>query len=418
MSAQAPEVPVDWRPWIPDATAGAVVAVVGLIEAATTDYVPGSRIELLFIALATALAVALSRRIPSAALALVWLVGVYEVGFGIPAMLVQLSMVAVAFGTARWGRPITVLLSGLSIPIAGLLAILYASANLYWVVLSATQYKRFLDALRLLGPTWQLTAGLLGMAVLAVPWLLGLTLRFNSHAAASQASQQVAEEETARAHRESEQAREIARLQEEQAQLARDVHDVVGHSLAVILAQAESAQFLDDADTERLKVSMRNIADSARGSLQDVRHVLMAEPKATGPGELHELVDGVRASGHDLRFEEAGTARPLPPDLGKVAYRVLQEMLTNAIRHGDRDAPVTVELHWGGDDLRIEVANVVAVTADASEPATEDAGGHGIQGMQRRLESIGGRLDVRRRRAAERDTFTVTGWVPTRAVPS
>src|SRR4051812_40915090 len=159
MSAQAPEVPVDWRPWIPDATAGAVVAVVGLVEAATTDYVPGSRAELLFIALATALAVALSRRLPSAALALVWLVGVYEVGFGIPAMLVQLSMVAVAFGTARWGRPVTVLLSGLSIPIAGLLAILYASANLYWVVLSATQYKRFLDALRLLGPTWQLTAG-------------------------------------------------------------------------------------------------------------------------------------------------------------------------------------------------------------------------------------------------------------------
>ena len=68
-----------------------------------------------------------------------------------------------------------------------------------------------------------------------------------------------------------------------------------------------------------------------------------------------------------------------------------------------------VELHWGGDDLRIEVANVVGATAG-------DAGGHGIEGMRRRLDSAGGRLDVRRRQAGEQETFTATAWVPTRAV--
>jgi signal transduction histidine kinase len=400
-----------WQPLVPDAVAGGVVAVLGLVEAANTDYVPGTRLELVGIALATALAVGLSRRLPSAALAVVWLTCGYELTHDVPVMLVQLGITAVAFGCARWGRPVTVLLSGLSIPVAGLLAVLYTSANLYAVVINASQYKRLIDTVQQFGPTWQLTAAVLATAVLAVPWFAGLTLRFSSRAAASQASQEVAEQEAARAQRESEQAREIARLQEEQARLARDVHDVVGHSLAVILAQAESAQFLDEADTEKLRLSMRNIADSARGSLQDVRHVLTSTQEPTGPGELHELVEGVRASGHEVRFEEAGTPRPLPPELATVAYRVLQEMLTNAIRHGRRESPASVELHWGGD-LRIEVSNVVGATV--VKPATDPSGGHGIDGMRRRLESVGGRLDVRRRDAEDGETFTATAWVPAR----
>lgn len=416
MTAAPTAIPAAWRGWIPDAAAGGVVTVLGFVEAATSDYVAGSRIQLFWISLASGLAVALSRRLPAGALALVWLVCGYELLVGVPAMLVQLSVVAVAFGTARWGQPVTVVLSGLSIPFAGFLALLYASANLYSVVLSTTQYKRLIDTVQQFGPTWQITAALVATAVLAVPWLAGLTLRFSSRAAASQASQEVAEHEAARAQRESEQAREIARLQEEQAKLARDVHDVVGHSLAVILAQAESAQFLDETDTERLKLSMRNIADSARGSLQDVRHVLTSTQQPTEPGELHDLVEGVRASGHDLRFEEAGTARPLPPELATVAYRVLQEMLTNAIRHGQRESPASVELHWGGDDLRIEVANVVGPAAEGPETPADEAGGHGIQGMRRRLESVGGRLDVRRRQVQGQETFTATAWVPMRAV--
>ncbi|MGY2873475.1 signal transduction histidine kinase [Marmoricola sp. URHA0025 HA25] len=402
-----------WQPWLPDMAAGAAVAVVGLVEAANTDYVPGSRIELVGVALATAVAVGLSRRLPSAALALVWLTCGYELGHDVPVMVVQLAITVVAFGCARWGRPVTVLLSGLSIPVAGLLAVLYTSANLYSVVINASQYRRLIRTVQDLGPTWQITAAVLATAGLAVPWFAGLTLRFSSRAAASQASQEVAEREAARAQLESEQAREIARLQEDQARLARDVHDVVGHSLAVILAQAESAQFLDEADTEKLRLSMRNIADSARGSLQDVRHVLTSTREPTGPGELTELVEGVRASGHELRFEEAGTPRPLPPELATVAYRVLQEMLTNAIRHGRRDLPASVELHWSGD-LRIEVANVVGSTSGHEQGAAEPIGGHGLEGMRRRLDFVGGRLDVRRRQAEDGETFTATAWVPTR----
>ena len=86
--------------------------------------------------------------------------------------------------------------------------------------------------------------GLAGMSTLGVPWLAGLTLRFRDRARESRASQVAAEEGAARAEVAAEQSREIAQLREDQARLARDVHDVVGHSLAVILAQAESAQYL------------------------------------------------------------------------------------------------------------------------------------------------------------------------------
>ena len=113
-----------------------------------------------------------------------------------------------------------------------------------------------------------------------------------------------AEADAARAQRETEQAREIARLREEQAQLARDVHDVVGHSLAVILAQAESAQYLPDDDPEALKKTMARSRTSARSSLQDVRQVL-SQP-GTRRRRRHRLrssswSSGVRASGHEVR---------------------------------------------------------------------------------------------------------------------
>ncbi len=93
-----------------------------------------------------------------------------------------------------------------------------------------------------------------------------------------------------------------------------------------------------------------------------------------------------------------------------VAYRVLQEMLTNAIKHGRRDEPVFVERHWEGE-LRIEVRNVI----DTEVEVGDSAPGQGLEGMRRRLEQVGGRLDVRRREEPAGATFTATAWVPVRS---
>ncbi|MBF6333114.1 sensor histidine kinase [Nocardia transvalensis] len=379
---------VDRRRWILDGVAALVMLIAGTVEALVSVHynVFPNRGTLVPVVVATAVAVGLARRWPGVAVALVWLIFGFQTVTGAPTLVVQTASAVVVFGTARWGGTATMVAGALAVPVAGVLAGVGSGA-----------YAAFLVA-----------------ALFGVCWLAGLALRrLSDRAAHSLASQRAAEEDAARAHRESEQAKEIARLREEQAQLARDVHDVVGHSLAVILAQAESAQFIDDADSAAVRRSMADIAKLARASLRDVRQVLASStPSETGPGELHDLVEGIRASGHELTFQEIGTARTLAPELATVAYRVLQEMLTNAIRHGTRTIPVAVDLRWA-DELRIETANAIA----PENPTDSGHDGRGLDGMRRRLESVGGRLDVQRRhpeKAGCTDIFTVTAWVPVR----
>jgi signal transduction histidine kinase len=285
--------------------------------------------------------------------------------------------------------------------------------------------------------------------VLLGSWLAGLAVRSRDRAEAERdraraeqvrAEQQRASAEGERASAEAERARaeteraeaqsgrthaeEIAALRAEQARLARDVHDVVGHSLAVILAQAESAQYLAADDTARQRQVLTDIAASARQSLADVRDVLSRTQdgaQATAPlGTFDSLVDGVRAAGHEVRSTEVGQSRAMPPETEAVAFRVLQEMLTNALRHGRRGGQVDVERHWEGD-LRLEVANecpdpaeTQPVASAGPDPGAPDPPtGQGVDGMRRRLEAVGGRLDVRRRsRPGGAATYTATAWLP------
>lgn len=359
-------------------------------------------INALIVGWGMAAAAGLHRRAPGVALLLVWLAGGFQMMFGVDLMLVELAVMVVAFGCARSGSAAVVWASGLSIPIGALAAMVFIRSH--GIPIGTTVGTTMIYDLRLqFWPTgstaatgWLLVA-IVGAALLIVPWLVGLVLRIRARAGESEVARQVAVHQA-------EQAQQIAHLQEERSNLARDVHDVVGHSLAVILAQAESAQFRGDTDTEALKKSMRDIATSARGSLQDVRQVLSGTADATtqATGGLDSLIDGVRASGHEVRNEVVGIPRPLPPELDVVTYRVLQEMLTNAIKHGRRSAPLTVARTWGQAELRIEVDN----TTDGPQHES----GQGLIGMQRRLDAVGGRLDVRR----EGERFVATASIPVR----
>jgi signal transduction histidine kinase len=415
-----PDVWERWRPWLPDLLVGAAVLVIALREVVVDTSGATGGLGPYVVAVGLAVAVSLSRHAPAAALAVAWLVGFAHVVTGTGPLVSEVLLVVVAFGCARWGSATVVWLSGLSIPVGAAVAVVWLDPNVFY------------DSLRVAGvqvlarqaydgtDSWRLPAALLGTALLMAPWLLGLALRFSARSEASHRSQVEAEAER-------DQAEEIARLRDEQARLARDVHDVVGHSLAVILAQAESAQFLDQSDTEGLQRTMTNIATSARASLDDVRQVLASSPGTSGvtPARQHDLddlIEGVRASGHVVESTVVGTPQPLPPELDVVAFRVLQEMLTNAIKHGRRDQPVRVERHWDAD-LRIEVQNAVvepdAAPADETQPIADGTvappppdGGRGVDGMRRRLEAVGGRLDVRRR--TDPATFTATAWVPVR----
>ncbi|MSW64364.1 MAG: hypothetical protein F2825_05660, partial [Actinobacteria bacterium] len=304
------------RGWLVDALPALVVAGVGLVDVVRLlPFLPGQASQLSAVVLGTVAAVLTWRRLPSLGIGLAWLTCALQVVTYVPPLVTQVALALVAFGAARWGRPATVAVAGISLPLGVLIGLLLFRDG--WFPGSGGSFREALAPLISSSTTLQVGVVGLGLGTLALPWLAGLAVRFLVRARTSQQQQLAAEA------REQESA-EVARLRSDQARLAADVHDVVGHSLAVILAQAESAQYVPDEDPDRLKQTLATIATSARSSLQDVRQVL-SSPDA-GPAQarpLDTLVDGVRAGGHEVVLRELGTARPLPPDLEVTAYRVL-----------------------------------------------------------------------------------------------
>ncbi|WP_110206289.1 sensor histidine kinase [Nocardioides daejeonensis] len=391
--------------WLPTAVLGPVVAFLGAWEA--TDgfslFGPWERDQLL-VALVMAAAVASYRFVPALGLAIVWVLLPMHLLQPVEVLTVELFVAVLAYGLARYGSWPTVIASAVSVPAAALVAwalIIRAPRDLvvadFYIDITGVDY----------GSDVQRVLGLLAFVVLAIPWLLGMLLRTTRRATQARSEREVAELARVRAEEDRAQAQEIARLREGQTRLARDVHDVVGHSLAVILAQAESAQFLPDDDPRRLKETFATIADSARESLRSVRQVLSSTDRAAPAedgvpeGGIESLLDGVRTAGHPVHVEVAGTPRPLPPELSVVAFRVLQEMLTNALKHGRRGGPVWVRRAWS-DDLTIEVVNEVAGSP------TADGAGQGLEGMRRRLETVGGRMQANQ----EGSRFSVKATMP------
>ncbi|MFN8190092.1 MAG: histidine kinase [Nocardioidaceae bacterium] len=442
-------LPASW----PDLAFGGAVLVVGLIEAFARYAVTGPALAVIG---CLAVAAGFFRLRPGLALALVWVAALSVLVGGARLLFPLLSVLAVSFGVARWGRPLTVWLGGLSIPAVGVVAAWWSAGY------GIPSPPLVLDALR--GGYWpdipvaQMFAwGLTMLVPLGLPFIVGLALRSTASSRASQVaaeeSRDLAEARREEAEHAQQQAQEIARLREGQAQLARDVHDVVGHSLAVILAQAEAARTLPESDVAGMREAMGNVADSARQSLRDVRQVLSTTrtPGAAGSaarrGGLAELIEGVTAAGNDVRATVIGDPVPLPPELDQVAYRVLQEMLTNALKHGRPGGPVWVEQTWGGpfqpDELRLEVANIArdvtpptppvagldmtqpirpGETSPVSSEAAPDTSitpappsGMGLVSMRQRLDAVGGRLALHRRPGPDGDVVTATAWLPLRA---
>lgn len=383
----------------------------------------GERLAGVSVSVVGVAALACAPRWPALSLVLVWVALLGVVVIGVPPQVALLMTVLVGFACSAWGGRTTLWLSGLSIPVASAVVVLAVDPSVVSGVLARWGGLDYAYELYQV-VNWRVLVFVLPQVALWLPWLGGLALRFRDRSV-------VAVQETAVAEAERDQAEEVAQVREQQAQLARDVHDVVGHSLTVILAQAQAAQFL--RDEEQVRAALETIATTAQSSLADVRRVLSATSdgpvEAPATEELHAMLDAVRASGRQVEFTEEGQSRPLPPELATVAHRVLQEMLTNAVRHGVDSEPIHVERHWGWD-LRLEVANAITppapveetqplVLADATLVRRVGADGpgplpprqgHGVVGMRRRLESVGGRLDLRVRQNPP--THTVTAWIP------
>jgi len=173
---------------------------------------------------------------------------------------------------------------------------------------------------------------------------------------ASRRAQVEAEASHAIAHRE-------MLIEQERTRIARDMHDVVAHSLAVVIAQADGARYARASDAGAVDTALLTIAATARSALGDVR-VLLAQLRADGPVgpqpglvDLETLYAQLRASGLRLRVQQAGAPGDLPAGQQLAIYRIVQEALTNALRHGDRSADVRVRLAWTPDAVELGIRN-------------------------------------------------------------
>ncbi len=226
----------------------------------------------------------------------------------------------------------------------------------------------------------------------------------------------------ARAERRAAEAERSRRLAEERAsavaqeraRIARDMHDIVTHSVGLMVVQAEAGPLVVRVDPDKAEAIFETVAATGREAIAQLRHALDAvrEPPADGAvppsrpsaAAVADLVAAAREAGLRVGHTERGERRVTPAGVDAAAYRIVQESLTNALRHAPRDAEVRVSVDWCPDALIVRVADTGGGTGAHAGALVE---GHGILGMRERVRSCGGTLVVDPR------GFTVTATLPT-----
>ena len=238
---------------------------------------------------------------------------------------------------------------------------------------------------------------LFGILVWGAAWVVGDQLRHRRHRRA---------ELVERAERE----RRLA-VAEERTRIARDLHDSAAHAINVILVQAGAARLLQQDQPAATHEALTTIEDVARETIGEIDQLVRTLRENTDSGEpepptglaaLNSLLERSRTAGLTIRLEIKGSRRTLPAAVDQAAYRILQESLTNAARHGNGTAHV--EIGYTEQELALDISNPVSPdTASRSKKP-----GHGILGMRERATLLAGTLDTTR----DRTRFTVHARLP------
>ncbi len=197
---------------------------------------------------------------------------------------------------------------------------------------------------------------------------------------------------------EEEEAEAARAVREERERIAREMHDVVAHSISVMVVQAGGARRILEADPPRAAEAAAEIERVGRDALLEMRRLLGAlNPREGGPAmapqpglnDVQALLDRARAAGLPVDLHEQGERRTLAPGMDLALYRILQEALTNSLKHSG-PAHTDVRLVWRNDCVEVEVA-------DDGPSGNGFVDGQGFIGMRERVRLYGGELDTARR---------------------
>ncbi len=230
-----------------------------------------------------------------------------------------------------------------------------------------------------------------GLFLVGGAWLAGRLLRSRSL--------MIAELESAR--RELERTRDqqaMAAVTEERSRIARELHDVVAHSVSVMVVQAGAAERLLDQDRPRAVSALVSVQDTGRQALTELRRLLgVLRPEATSDSSLEpqptlaslgDLAERVRDAGVTVTVERTGDHRALEPGVELAAYRILQEALTNVLKHAHART-AAVDVHYSPAQLELRVAD----DGTGGDPSLAGSG-HGLVGMRERAAVFGGSLEA------------------------
>ena len=362
--------------------------------------IPPDGIVDIVVAVLMGLALGLRRWSPGLALGVAWAGAIVQmIGLESP-HVVDLAILPVLFATGSYGGPLVRRL-GLISALVGALVV-----TLYTMVLPLVLPSLFPGLIG--GDTTPVIFGtpvpsvvvpivfiFVTSAVLFVlSWTLGVLARTWRNAREARIAAQVAERSVV--------------VEQERNRLARDMHDVVAHSLAVVIAQADGARYTKDPIASA--DALATISATAREALTDVRLLLgqLRHSQEAGPqprlADLDRLIDQVRDAGLTVIVDELGERPELHASQSLAVYRILQEALTNALRHGDTAKPVAIRLDWASDAVELEVSNALR-DSTVREP------NHGLTGMQERATLVGGEFSagVEHERFVVRATLPITG---------
>ena len=194
-------------------------------------------------------------------------------------------------------------------------------------------------------------------------------------------------------------AAEVARqaVVREQARIARELHDIVSHGLSLMIIQAGAAERVLDTDKQQATQALQAIQEAGRDALLEMQRLLgVLRLDDAGGGlspqpsldQLDQLITQVRQAGLPIEVSLDGDIRPLSVGLDLCVYRLIQEALTNALKH-NASAPTRVTVHYGTDSVDVEI-----IDDGHADSMPADTTGHGLVGMRERVALYGGRIDT------------------------